>query len=116
MTDQRKTESINRFLVRRAIQRMKHPDAPQKSIPLWHGLRWRFSAGNRSLIIRAGLFGMHLYWRAEVAVPNNVAVYAETTGMVIFLLPLDLAPGASVPCKQWVKRGIHMDQITRELF
>ena len=104
MIDQRKSGSLGRFLMRRAMQRIKNPNPLATRIPFWHGIRWKFSLEKRSLILRCGLFGLNIYWHTMVPVPNNISVDAETTGVVIYTMPLGLQPGASVPCKQWVRR------------
>jgi hypothetical protein len=101
--DQRRSESLTRFLMRRAMRKAKNPDPPAKYIPLFHPVRWKFSVGNGSLSVRVGLFGLYLYWHAIVPVPDNISVDAETTGVVIFFMPLGLLPGSLVPCKRWVK-------------
>ena len=104
--DQRKAGSLNRFLVRRAIQQAKNPKREVKTcIPFRHKIRWRFSLCKGKIEVRVGLFGFYLYWHCKELVPNNISVYADTTGAVFFRMPLKLTPGESVPCVRWVRQG-----------
>jgi hypothetical protein len=109
--DQRRTESLNRFLMCRALRKVKNPDQPKKSIPFLHPVRWKFSISNRSLIIRLGLIGLSLYWHAIAPVPYNVGLSAETTGVIFFIMPLGMVEGELCPCKRWVKQENILEEV-----
>jgi hypothetical protein len=104
--DQRLRGSLGRFLQRRAIENLKNP-LPVKKLPwnyFWE-VRFKFSLGNHSLIMRAGLFGLELYWGAVVPLWNNVSVSEKRTGVMFYPI-FRVVPGATYRCFRWLKAEV----------
>lgn len=113
--DQRRAESLNRFLMRRAMGKMKNPEPLAKPIAFFHPSRWEFAIKKRSITIRAGMIGLNLYWHAVVPVPNNISVEAETTGLILFFIPLGIVNGAVMPARHFaVMRGGKIVDVFRQ--
>lgn len=102
--DQRLSGSLGRFLQRRAIQRLKNPPPSNQHPPRsWYWkVRFKFAVGKRSLVIRAGIFGLEVYWGAVVPLWDNVSVDEKRWG-VIFYPIFRVVPGATVRCFRLLK-------------
>ena len=113
--DQRRSESLNRFLMRRAMRNAKNPQTPPRRncYGPFSSVRWRFSATKRSIELRVGIIGVHFYWRAIVPVPNNVSVNQRLTGIILYPL-FRIVPGQEVPCLRLVKAGEPFDEYEAE--
>jgi len=70
----------------------------------FHPIRWKLSIARRSLMLRAGFFGLHLYFHSIEPFPNNISEDADTTGIAFYFMPLRIVPGESVRAFQWVRR------------
>lgn len=107
--DQRLSGSLGRFLHLRAIRSLKNP-LPVKKVPwsyFWK-VRFKFSLGNRSLVMRCGIFGIELYWGAVVPLLNNVSMSEKRTGVILYPI-LRIIPGATYRCFRWLKTEV-MDE------
>jgi len=73
-------------------------------------LRWRLRFTNRTLVIRAGFFGLEIHFGSVVPLSNNVSVDERKTGIILYPIPLHLTPGASVRGLRLIKSQI-LDEV-----
>ncbi len=107
MIDQRRSESLNRFLIRRATRRVKEPELHGAKPPAsyFRKIRWKFSASRRSIIVRAGFFGVEIYWGAIAPLANNISIDERRWG--VFVYPIfRIVPGANIPTFRWIRTEI----------
>jgi hypothetical protein len=104
--DQRKSGSLGRFLQLRKMDQLRNPP-PQKKLP-WNyylKVRFKFALGNRMLVLRAGLFGLELYWNAVVPLWNNVSMNERRTGIMFYPI-FRVIPGATYRCFRWLRSEV----------
>lgn len=104
MIDQRRRESLGRFLVRRAMKRAKEggDQAEQLPVNFYRSIRWRFRLEKRYLMLHAGLFGIQAYWGAVCDVINNVSEYEKRWGIIFYPI-FRVFPGMQPRIFTWLK-------------
>jgi hypothetical protein len=95
--DQRRSESLGRFLQVRAMKLTKNPLKKPESAGLLHPLRWRLSIRRLGMTVRFGIIGAEASWGERGPVANNISMSANRIGVVIYPL-LRLIPGQTVRC------------------